>query len=285
MSEKSLLDRILDPGGLSVLFQPIFEVGKDGTRMHALECLLRGPKGTNMEAADVLFEYVRRKQEETLVDQACVAAAFEAAGTLPWKPDISVNVHASTLGRDRAFVSFIREAAKLHSIPTSRLIVEIVEHTPFWDGQSFHLALEQLRSMGVRIALDDIGIGQSNYRMIIECRPDYFKVDRYLVKDCHVNADRKAVLESISELAWKLDARVVAEGVETREDLQAVMDLGIDLVQGFLLSPPVPSATLIARASLPDGGLPAVSGGTTSLPQENASISQSRPAPALHEAG
>jgi EAL domain-containing protein (putative c-di-GMP-specific phosphodiesterase class I) len=242
---KELLDQILEPGGLTVHFQPILELRNGGRRLYGLECLIRGPKGTNLESADVLFDYVRRKREESLVDRACVKAAFESARHAPGSPHLSINVHASTLGRDHEFLVFLGDVADVNAISLSDVTVEIVEHAPPWDGRSFLGALEGLRRIGVRIGLDDVGLGQSNYRMILDCRPDYFKVDRYFALGCAKDPYRQAVLESINELARRFGGRVVAEGVEQQDDLAAIQAIGIELVQGFLFSPAAPLQALI----------------------------------------
>ena len=242
---KDLLDQILEPGGLTVHFQPILELRDETRRLYGLECLIRGPKGTNLESADVLFDYVRRKREESLVDRACVKAAFESARHVPGQPQLSINVHASTLGRDHEFLVFLGDVADVNAISLNDVTVEIVEHAPPWDGRSFLGALEGLRRIGVRIGLDDVGLGQSNYRMILDCRPDYFKVDRYFALGCAKDPYRQAVLESIHELARRFGGRVVAEGVEQQEDLAAIQAIGIDLVQGFLFSPAAPLPALI----------------------------------------
>ena len=242
---KPLLDKILEPGGLRILFQPIMQVDHNGFSLHSLECLARGPKNTNIEPASVLFEYVRRKREEALVDRACVAEVFREAKELPGAPTLSINVHASTLGRDHNFPAFLLESAEAASVAFSRLTVEIVEHVTFSDGLIFLNSLEEMRKAGVRIALDDVGLGQSNYRMALYCRPDFFKVDSYFVKDSHKDEYRRAILESVLHLARKFTANVIVEGVETIEDMDTVTGLGIELIQGYLLGAPMPPSELI----------------------------------------
>jgi EAL domain-containing protein (putative c-di-GMP-specific phosphodiesterase class I) len=232
----SLLDRILTPGELSVVFQPILEVRNGRRKLHAFECLIRGPHGTNLEPAEILLEYARRKHEECRVDRACVNAAFDAARVLQPEARLCVNVHASTLSLDESLPRFIHEAARTNLIDPSRLTVEIIEHLPACEAAAFLRALDRLRKIGVKIALDDIGLGQSNYKMILDARPDYFKIDRYLVTGAHCDTRRQAVLESIAQLAFRLNARVVAEGVEHSRDLVTVLSMGIDLIQGHLLS-------------------------------------------------
>jgi len=239
LSGSAVLDAILAPGALQVAFQPIVEVQGRDRRIHGIECLIRGPRGSNLEPAPVLFEYVRRKREEIALDRVCVEAVLEAVRGLPRELPLSLNVHAATLERDPEFVVFLTDAVEARSIELSRLTVEVVEHAPLWSGPSFREALSALRDIGVAIALDDIGLGQSNYRMMIDCKPDYFKVDGYLVRGCRSDYYRMAVLESVASLARRFGARVVAEGVEEEEDLFALGMVGVDLFQGHVLCPPL----------------------------------------------
>jgi EAL domain-containing protein (putative c-di-GMP-specific phosphodiesterase class I) len=250
MSGATLMDRVLAPHGLSVVFQPILQGGKPGWQMHAYEGLVRGPAGTNLEPADVLFEYARRKGEENRLDRACVSLILRSARVLPAQSRISVNVHASTLGRDCQFVTFVLKSLEAAEIAPSRLIIEIVEHSPYWDGEHFVRVLESLRAHGVHIALDDVGLGQSNYRMLLECRPDYLKVDRYLVAGSSTDFYRRAVLRSLTALAGSFGAYAVAEGIDNQQDLRTVLAEGFGMVQGFLLCRPL-SPGMVRDVQLP----------------------------------
>jgi EAL domain-containing protein (putative c-di-GMP-specific phosphodiesterase class I) len=239
-----LLDSLMEPNALSAVFQPIFECRGRARTLYALECLIRGPKGTHMEDPEVMLEYVRRKREEARIDRICVETVLRAAAHLPALPRLSINVHASTLGRDAGFVDFMARTAEQHAIVPSRLTVEIVEHARAWDGPAFLAALEGLRQRGVKIALDDVGLGQSNYKMMLDVRPAYFKVDRYFIQGVHADPHRRAVVESVARLAQRFGGRVVAEGVENEADFLAVAAEGIELIQGFLFSPPQSGAAL-----------------------------------------
>jgi len=250
VNDGSALEQLVVPGALTPLFQPIFDIREGTPSLHALEALMRGPKGTNFEHAGVLFEYVRRRHEEARIDRACFTAALEAAAALPGQPRISINVHASTLAKDKAFVDFVFKTAEAQGLPLSRLIVELLEHTPFWDVRTLLEALDELRRAGVEVALDDVGIGQSNYRMMVECRPDYFKLDRYFMTGAGEDPYRQAVIASLARLARTFGARAVAEGVEHERDLLLVSELGVDLVQGHFLSRPLPAAELVSRGFL-----------------------------------
>jgi EAL domain-containing protein (putative c-di-GMP-specific phosphodiesterase class I) len=245
----SLWDRIIEPDGLTTVFQPIFRLAGGRRLPFALEALTRGPKGTNVERSDVLFEYVRRKRREPEVDLLAIAAALREARGLPGASALSLNVHASTLERDPKLAGWLAGAAAANGIPLERIIIEIVEHAPPWSGPQLLTALAELRELGVRIALDDVGLGQSNFRMILDCRPDLLKIDRHFVAGVHADPHRRAVLETISDLARRLGGEAVAEGIEDQRDLDTVADLGISLVQGYLLCYPC-AAPLLDEACL-----------------------------------
>jgi EAL domain-containing protein (putative c-di-GMP-specific phosphodiesterase class I) len=256
-TETTLLDTLLEPGRLSVVFQPIFEVGSARPQLHGLECLIRGPQGTNAERPAVLFEYVRRKRAEAAVDRACVAAALDEAAKLPVASRLNLNVHACTLGRDLGFTAFLLERAAAAGIPHGLLVIEIVEHAPPLDVPAFRRALGELREAGLTIALDDVGLGQSNYKMILDVRPEIYKLDRYLVARAWNDPYRQVILDSLARMVRRLEARAVAEGVEDSNELVAVEAAGIDLVQGFLFARPMPRAELVATGVLA-GQAPAV---------------------------
>ncbi len=234
MREHRALNTILEPGGITPVYQPIMQV--DGEpRLAGFECLSRGPKGTNFESAKVLFEYVRLKREETLVDRACIATALANAP----KHDslqLTVNVHASTLARDRDFTDFLCTTAYANGIVCERLTVEIIEHAPPWDSIGFAAALDRLRERGMRISLDDVGLGQSNFKMILDVRPHFLKLDRYFVDACEADPNRQAVIEAVANLASHFDAQVIAEGVDREEAAATLLRYGVKFMQGYLFS-------------------------------------------------
>jgi len=237
-----IIDRVLQPGALSARFQAVHELHGSALRAHYYEGLIRGPRGSSVEAADILFDYARRMGREAELDRACAATVLQAAGELPRDVRVGVNVHASTLARDAEFAMFLGETADRAGIDVERLVVEVVEHIAPTDVTAFRDALDALRAIGARIAVDDVGLGHSNFLMILECRPDYFKIDRYFVHGAHRDHYRQAVLGSVVHLARPFGARVVAEGIEDHDDLAAARAVGIDLVQGWLLGAAVPAA-------------------------------------------
>lgn len=245
---KPVLERIQEPGAIRVEFQPILKVTPDRTDLYAVEALARGPRGTSVERPDVLFEFARRKGVESDIDMICISEAFEAYTLLPAKPLLSINVHGATLANIDHFSDRVLSAAKAYGIAADHLMFEVLEYRAPWAIETFLTTLELLRNAGVRIAVDDLGVGASNYQMIVDCHPDYLKIDRHVVHACSGDRWRRAVLESIATLGRACGAMPIAEGVETTADLETLLDLGIDTVQGWLYARSMPPEEL-ARSS------------------------------------
>jgi len=250
--KRSLLDSILDPRQLSVRFQPIFRIQDGKRRIEGVEALIRGPQGTLFEPAQVLFDYVRRKKAESAVDQSCLAAICAEAVSLPPELRINVNVHAVTLGQHHGFVESLSRHARKCSLATDRFTVEIVEHAPDCDIPALARNIAALRHAGVRIALDDVGLGQSNYRMMLDCQAEYFKLDAYFVRGLRHDFKRRAVVNSVVAFGRALNSSVVAEAAETEEDLAILADMGVEFVQCNLLCPALPLPELLASGLIPD---------------------------------
>lgn len=236
---RCLLDQILEPNVLSLLVQPIVEVTKHGSELYAVECLTRGPKSTLFERPDVLFDYVRRKKAELAVDRRVIELALPQVSVLPQFVRAAINVHASTMGRDPSFVPYLRQCAQAAGVALDHLTIEIVEHAPMWNKPQFRDNIAALRTDGVKIALDDVGAGQSNYHMIIDAAPDCFKVDSFVAKNVAADSRRRAIIASIVKLASELGSSLIVEGVEDEVTLSALRDLGVTLMQGFLFCRPL----------------------------------------------
>ena len=241
MTEPIMLDEVRRPGALRIEFQPIFRFRGAERELYALEALTRGPRGTSMERPDVLFEYARRKGEESAIDLLCIRLALAEAALLPGAPRISINIHGSTLCNVPGFARTLMELGSAAGIAPRRLMLEILEHRAAWDLRKLRAALDELGEAGVLVALDDLGVGASNYHMLIDCRPDHLKIDRYIVAGCSRDRYREAVLRSIVTLGSASGATPIAEGVEDEDDLEVLRALGIDCVQGWLYAPSMPA--------------------------------------------
>ena len=126
----------------------------------------------------------------------------------------------------------------LHGVDRSRVVIEVTEHAQVDDYEALHVALAPHRSAGLRLAVDDAGAGYASFRHILALRPDYIKVDLSLVRDIHLDPVRQALTSSLLTFAQSAGAQLIAEGVETQQELDTLARLGVTLMQGYFLGRP-----------------------------------------------
>ncbi len=156
---------------------------------------------------------------------------------------VSVNVSARTLGRARFAEQVIAVLGEL-GVPPERLIIEITETALLTDPPRAAAVLAQLDAIGVRVSLDDFGIGQTSLGYLSSLPVHELKIDKSFVMDMMANPAHAAIVRSIVDLGHNLSLQVVGEGVETDDVFATLRDAGCDLAQGFLLARPMPAEQL-----------------------------------------
>lgn len=167
------------------------------------------------------------------LELAAVRAALATVPLLPESAYLAVNVSAETL------LSPLLEAA-LDGAPPRRVVLEITEHSPVFDYAPVTHRLATLRAQGYRVAIDDLGTGHAGVNHLLQFAPDVLKLDRSVVQGVRHDPLRRAVTATFATLAAHLGATLVAEGVETEQDREALEVLGVTGAQGFLLGRPAP---------------------------------------------
>ncbi len=160
---------------------------------------------------------------------ACLAAATDLGGP-PDSRLLFVNLSPSLLAEPAAL-------RLLDRLP-DRLVIELTEQEAVEDYDGLRRDLAPWLARGVRIAIDDAGAGYSSLRHVIELTPDFLKLDRELVRDLDRDRNRRALVSAMSAFAAEVGTSVIAEGVETAEELEVLRDAEVDLVQGYLLARP-----------------------------------------------
>lgn len=120
----------------------------------------------------------------------------------------------------------------------SRLVIQLTERLEVEEYDPLILALAPLRRKGLRIAVDDAGSGFASLRHVLHIRPDIIKLDRSLIKGINDDQGRRALGAALAEFAWQIGATIVAEGIETQEELAAVTGLGMTAGKGYLIGRP-----------------------------------------------
>jgi EAL domain-containing protein (putative c-di-GMP-specific phosphodiesterase class I) len=220
--------RVLTGDELRIVFQPIVEL-ESGT-MVGVEALARFD-GTPARPPNAWFEIAERVGLGLQLELFAVDRALAHLHQLPPGVFMSVNVSPVTAMSDEL-------RASLATIPGRRVVVELTEHTRVRDYDALGPAFVQLRAQGVRIAVDDAGAGYAGLQHILRLRPDVVKLDNDLTCDIHADPARRALAAAMTSFAREIGAALVAEGIETSEDLETLHAIGIPWGQGYHLAKP-----------------------------------------------
>ncbi|WP_242390567.1 sensor domain-containing protein [Pararhodospirillum photometricum] len=244
MIETGLRSAVRD-GSLSLLYQPIF-AARDG-RMTKAEALLRWSHPQLGPVSPAEFIDVAEETGQILalgswvLEEACRNLAnLEVSGGGAFR--IAVNISSKQFGQDLS--TQIQGLLERHALDPRRLEIEITERVLLHPSTEVLGQLEALRALGVSIAIDDFGTGYSALSYLMAFRIDTLKIDRSFVVAMEKDVRSQALVGAITGMAHDLDARVVAEGVETAEQAALLSSLGVDALQGYLLGRPMPLDSL-----------------------------------------
>ena len=225
-----------------LFYQPIYNLKSD--KVEAVEALIRWSHKTkgNIPPLDFiplaeLTGYIHDINDWVFLD------AFKRYNL--WKQSslnrvsFSINVSAKSL-TNKSFVSNLKNLCVESDVDCKLFSLEITETAMIEDLNQTQIALEELRKMGFNIALDDFGTGFSSLTYLKKLPINTIKIDRSFIKDCIEIDNDKKTLEYLIDLAHHLKMKVVAEGVETKEQLCLLKDLRCDFAQGYYLCKPLP---------------------------------------------
>lgn len=225
-------------GAPRIVFQPIYRL--ENAELAGVECLSR-------------FDIEPRRSPDQWFNAAhCVGLGLElelhairntlvALDELPGRVYLGINSSAELI-----------LSGKLGSIfgdlDMSRIMLEITEHTTVSDYDALLAALQPLRDLGAALAIDDAGAGYASMRHILNLRSEVIKLDMSLTRNIDADPSRRALAKGLISFAHDIGSSITAEGVETRAELDALRCLGVDKVQGFFLSRPLPLDEVVAAA-------------------------------------
>lgn len=232
------LKKVLQDGALYPVFQPIVNLADASVYAH--EALIRGPTGSALHTPDALLKAAAEEGLGYEFESACVTAALQHWGVLRSGGRLFVNISANALisvfdarGRE----GLLRWILDLHVMPRT-LVLEITEHERVHDMDRLALVVQEIRSSGVSLALDDFGDGHSSLRLWSQLKPDIVKIDKYFTRNISAHGDKLKTLQALQQIATVFGSSLVAEGIETAEDLRVLRDLGIEYGQGYFLGHP-----------------------------------------------
>lgn len=228
------IDSLLGGGPFTIHLQPVVDL--ESNELVGAEALARFPDHLG-KPPDCWFADAHKVGKGTELELASIQCALRLLDQLPGDSYLAVNA-----GPDVVWRADILHL--LEGLDCSRVVIELTEHFAVKDYPTLSERLFELRKLGARIAVDDTGTGFSTLAHILEVAPDIIKLDRTLTTGIDLDPVRRALASSLTVFASSTGATVVAEGIETEEELVAIRDLGIRYGQGFYLGRPGPAELL-----------------------------------------
>jgi EAL domain-containing protein (putative c-di-GMP-specific phosphodiesterase class I) len=232
---RSRIERVIAGRAFTPVFQPIVSL-ETGTPL-GYEALTRFADGSRPDRRFADAAAIGLGLE---LEAACLAASIEAAQQLPRRHWLSLNVSPALVVEHDRLASLLRRAP-------SDIVLEITEHVPIDDYSGFRAAIATLGPQ-VRPAIDDAGAGFASLRHILELRPYAVKLDIALVRSIEADTARQALIAGMAYFAVKTGCVLVAEGIETQAERDALRSLAVPLGQGYLLGRPATANDLAADA-------------------------------------
>lgn len=227
----SLLASACRGEGLAAAYQPIVDTARGA--VVGYEALARFP-GYAEKNPEAWFAAAREHGKAAELESAALRIALKARAALPANCFLTLNVSPELLTSEDIRRVWRDEGA------LGGLIVELTEQTPIESYVELEPDLNQLRAAGALIAVDDAGAGYAGLRHLLDLRPSMIKIDRALIQDVDRDEAKRALIGMLGAFASRVDAWILAEGVERAEELDALVSLGVPLVQGYYLARPAP---------------------------------------------
>ncbi|WP_245533209.1 GGDEF domain-containing protein [Desulfovibrio oxyclinae] len=227
---------ILNNGRIRSSYQPILDLRKG--EVHGWEALARGPRNSRLESPLMLFELAEPLGSLFRLEQLCRERAVSGLGPMDHHQKIFLNIHPKTLADPLFTPGNTLELLERQGLSPENVVFEITERQSVQDFGLFYKTLAHYRSQGFLVAVDDVGAGYSGLSAIAELQPEYIKLDKSLIHDIHRDPVKRALAETITSFADKIGSRIIAEGIENRDQAICLMDIGVHCGQGYYLGRP-----------------------------------------------
>ncbi|NJL99370.1 MAG: EAL domain-containing protein [Synechococcaceae cyanobacterium RM1_1_27] len=228
----------------TMAYQPIVDL-KTQT-VFAQEALVRG---LNNESARSIFELIDCKNRYRF-DQACRVKAIQGAAALGMTSALSINFMPNAVYQPELCIRTTIEAAREFGFPLDQIIFEITETEEVEDLSHLRNIVEYYQKRGFRTAIDDFGAGYSGLNLLAEFRTDFVKLDGALIRGIHLDKARQIIAKGIIQICHDLAVQVIAECVESPEEIKVLRDFGVNLFQGYYFARPAfRSQAIVPRAA------------------------------------
>jgi EAL domain-containing protein (putative c-di-GMP-specific phosphodiesterase class I)/GGDEF domain-containing protein len=230
------LSRMIAQRCIRSVFHPIVRLTDRAYIGH--EALTRPVGQVAFESIEELFAFAESSDLVMDFERLCRHTAVKAAKDVPNLGLLFLNASAKAVEDPEWSSGVMDEMLAASGLRPHDVVVEITERTAIVHHDTFQSALRMFKERGYRVAVDDMGAGYASFQSLASIEPDFLKFDVSLVRDIDKSSIKRSLLDSLHQLAEKIHARVIAEGVERAEEREALLGLGIELGQGWLFHKP-----------------------------------------------
>ncbi|PKH98012.1 GGDEF domain-containing protein, partial [Shewanella sp. 11B5] len=213
----SELDHIIEQQSIDAVFQPIFNVSTN--QLHGYEALSRGPKNSPLHTPFALFTTAEKQNLLSELETLCRSISINAFHSRQLNGKLFINISPKALLDPNHPKGMTLQLIKQLGINPSDVVIELSEQYPADDIDLLKSCLNHYRNQGFLTAIDDLGAGYSGLRLWSELAPDYVKIDRHFIHQIDTTAVKQEFVRSIVDLCQNLTCKVIAEGIETNEEL------------------------------------------------------------------
>lgn len=236
MNELLELMEIIKNERITTLFQPIVSL-RNG-KVLGYEALSRGPKDTSLYSPIKLLKAAEKNSMLWELESLFRKKAIERAKNINEKQLLFLNVDPHIIEDEKFTQGFTKDILLKYNLSPDSIIFEITERTAIEDYKSFKKVLDNYMNQGYKIAIDDVGSGYSGMKTIKETYPNYIKIDMDLVRDVDKDTFKQAIIKAFVDLSFTTNIKLIAEGIETKEELEMLISLGVYAGQGYLIQRP-----------------------------------------------
>ncbi len=234
------LSKIIEQELIEPHFQAIYFLKP--FRLFGLEILSRPKGGTFLSNAEELFKSATKYDMYYPLEMLCWKKALEIVASRTRNEHLFFNCSPYLVENDK--FTTIKSVFEANHIPFNKVILEITERSAISEYDLFYARLNQFRDYGFSFAIDDVGGGYASLESIVATKPEIVKIDRHIIHGLHTDNVKRSIVKFIVAFCKENQIISIAEGVEVKEELEAVMELGIDAVQGYYLFRPTPSLNI-----------------------------------------
>lgn len=236
LKEKFL--EIIEERLITTVFQPIVSL-RDGS-VYGYEALSRGPENTELHTPKKLFEYAEKFGMLWDLELLCRSMAIETVHRLQAQITLFLNVNPNIMHDIKFRQGFTKEYLNNYMINPENIVFEITEKDAVSNIAEFMRTIQNYKSQNYRIAIDDAGAGYSGLNMISDIRPHFIKLDLNLIRGIDSDVTKQSLVRSMSEFASLSNTYLIAEGIETENELIKLIEIGIHYGQGYFIQRPLP---------------------------------------------